>query len=123
MGSTGGRVGGTYSASDTRRADYAPSANDIRQRFTFSSVYELPFGKGKRWMTAGMASRFLGGWGIGNVTVVQSAPPFTVVTQANTTNAFSAGAQPPLRPRGPRLGSAPPCVGPRVRVAPFPPPP
>src|SRR5260370_38450470 len=100
MGSTGGRVGGTYSASDTRRADYGPSANDIRQRFTFSSVYELPFGKGKRWMTTGMASRFLGGWGIGNVTVVQSAPPFTVVTQPNPTHPFSAGSP---RSHGPRV--------------------
>ena len=37
----------------------------------------------------------LSGWRIGLVETVQSGPPFTVTTTANTTNAFPAG---PLRP-------------------------
>jgi hypothetical protein len=94
-GTTAGQDGGAYSNYYNRRADYGPSANDIRHRFTFSSVYELPFGKGKRWLTDGIVRYVLGGWGLGNVTVVQSPPPFTVVTQTNTTNAFSSGS---LRP-------------------------
>ena len=77
-----------------RRPDYGPSANDIRQRFTFASVYELPF-HGRLW----------GGWGIGNVTTIQTAAPFTVTTQTNTTNAFSAGAQRPIVLRDPALPS------------------
>src|SRR5262245_2832315 len=50
-----------------------------------------------------MTGSLLGGWGIGNVTVLQSAPPFTVVTQTNTTNAFSAGALRPMVLRDPNL--------------------
>ena len=106
IGTTAGQDGGAYSNYYNRRADYGPSANDIRGRFTFSSVYELPFGKGKHWMIKGIGSRLFGGWGIGNVTVVQSAPPFTVVTQTNTTNAFSAGAQRPIVLRDPSLDAA-----------------
>ena len=33
----------------------------------------------------------LGGWSVGSVAMVQSGAPFTVTTQTNTTNAFSAG--------------------------------
>ena len=103
IGTTAGQDGGAYSNYYNRRADYGPSANDIRHRFTFSSVYELPFGQGKRWIAKGLASHVVGGWGIGNVTVLQSAPPFTVVTQTNTTNAFSAGAQRPIVLHDPNL--------------------
>ena len=89
-----------------RRLDYGPSANDIRQRFTFASVYELPFGIGRRWLKSGAVSRLAGGWAIGNVTAVQTAPPFSVTTQTNNTNAFSAGPQRPNVLRDPNLASS-----------------
>jgi hypothetical protein len=109
-GTTAGQDGGAYSNYYNREADYGPSANDIRHRFTFSSVYELPFGKGKQWLTGGIARYVLGGWGIGNVTVVQSAPPFTVVTQTNTTNAFPSGSLRPNVLHDPNLDSGQPSV-------------
>ena len=55
-------------------------------------VYELPFGKTKRWLSKGPLAALAGGWLLGNVTTVQSGPPFTVVTQTNTSNTFAAGA-------------------------------
>ena len=35
----------------------------------------------------------LGGWSVGMLGTLQSGPPFTVTTQTNNSNAFSAGAQ------------------------------
>jgi hypothetical protein len=84
----------TYSNLYNRRADWGPDGNDIRHRFTWSSVYELPVGKGKRFLGRSALGWVLGNWALGGVVVAQSAAPFTVTTQVNTTNAFSAG---PLR--------------------------
>jgi hypothetical protein len=90
----GGALGdpGVYSNFYNRRADYGPSANDIRHRFTWSSVYELPLGREKRFLSGHWLGRVIGEWSIGAVAALQSGPPFTVTTQTNTTNAFSAGA-------------------------------
>jgi len=83
----------TYSNQYDRRADWGPSGNDIRHRMTFSSVYELPFGYGKRWMANGVLGQVVGGWTLGGILVAQSGAPFTVITNTNNTNANSAGAQ------------------------------
>ena len=92
-GSTVGADGGTYSNAYNRRADWGPSANDIRHRVTISSVYELPLGPGKRFFNSGLKGTLIGGWTLGSVVVVQSGAPFTVTTNTNNTNAFSAGNQ------------------------------
>jgi hypothetical protein len=76
-----------------RHLDKGPTALDIVQRFTLSSVYDLPFGKGRRWLDNGLASSILGGWTIGSIATLQSGGPATVITPTNTTNAFGAGAQ------------------------------
>ena len=72
-----------------RSLDKGPSGLDIRHRFTWSSVYELPFGRTKKWLTTGIGSRVLGGWSLGAIATVQTGGPFTVTTQTNTTNLFS----------------------------------
>jgi hypothetical protein len=82
-----------YSDYYNRRLDKGPDGLDIEHRFTWSSVYELPLGKGRRWMRNGVFSRIAGGWTIGAIGTVQTGGPFTVTTQTNTTNVFSAGAQ------------------------------
>jgi hypothetical protein len=81
-----------YSDFYNRAADYGPSANDIRHRLTLSSVYELPIGRGKRYLSSGLPAHLLGGWSVGMLGTLQSGPPFSVTTQTNSTNAFSAGA-------------------------------
>jgi len=37
-------------------------AFDIPKVFTFSAVYQLPFGRGQRWLTHGVVSKVLGNW-------------------------------------------------------------
>ena len=85
-----------YSDYYNRQFNYGPSGNDIRHRLTISSVYELPFGRGRRFLGGNnVVGRILGGFTMGVLGTVQSGPPFTVTTQVNNTNAFSAGAQRP----------------------------
>lgn len=76
-----------------RRLDKGPDALDVVHHFVWSSTYDLPWGKGRKWLHRGLAANALGGWTIGSVVNMQSGGPFTVVTQANTTNVFSAGGQ------------------------------
>jgi len=39
-----------------------PSIYDVRHNIVLASVYELPFGKGKQYMSDGLAGRLLGNW-------------------------------------------------------------
>jgi hypothetical protein len=87
-GSVVGGEGGVYSNYYNRGADYGYSENDIPHRATFSSVYELPFGKGKKYFTDGVMRHVLGNWSLGGILNWQAAAPFTVTTQVNTV--FSA---------------------------------
>lgn len=99
-----GATGGTYSNYYNRAADYGYSENDIPHRVTLSSVYELPFGRGKRWMTDNPLRHAFGNWSLGGIASWQSAPAFTVTTQVNTV--FSAiGALRADVSRNPNLGS------------------
>ncbi len=91
-GSTIGAEGNPYSNYYNRRADWGRSENDIPHRLSFSAVYDLPFGTGKRWLSKNKAKWILGDWGLSTVTTLQSGAPFTVTTQVDTTQAFSAGA-------------------------------
>ena len=77
-----------------RKLDKGPDALDIIHRFTFNSTYDLPWGKGRRWLTDGPASFILGGWNIGSMVMMQSGGPFTVTMQTSTlTGVYSAGGQ------------------------------
>jgi hypothetical protein len=61
----------------------------VPDHFVLTAMYEVPsFG-------GGLAGAMLSGWRFSALETLQSGPPFTVITAANTTNAFPAG---PLRP-------------------------
>lgn len=105
-GASLGNEGGSYSNFYNRRADWGPSDNDIRHRFTLSGVYELPFGKGRRWLKTHPLRYIAGDWSLGGVATVQTGAPFTVRTQANTSNAFPAGSLRADVSRNPNLDSS-----------------
>jgi hypothetical protein len=55
------------------------SAYDFRHRWTTSWVWELPVGKGKRWLGDNrVADLVLGGWQLGGIFTLQDGFPFTV---------------------------------------------
>lgn len=56
------------------RANY-----DVHHRWVSTVTYELPIGKGRKWMNrGGLANTLLGGWEVVWVQTFQSGPPFTV---------------------------------------------
>ena len=44
--------------------------------FNWSNVYQLPFGKGEKWLTHGLLSRVLGNWGLNNSFIIRSGQAF-----------------------------------------------
>ncbi len=53
---------------------------DVRHRFVFANVYDLPFGKGRKFLSGipTVADVFLGGWQLNNIVTLQSGPVFSV---------------------------------------------
>ena len=61
---------------------------DIRHRYMSVLSYELPIGKGRRWMNrGGVANQVLGGWDVIWPLTLQSGPPATV-TYAGSPNRY-----------------------------------
>jgi len=63
------------------RANRGVADYDIPHRFAFSSIYELPFGKGKRFLPGAhpAISGLFGGWQLSCVFIASSGVPGTVV--------------------------------------------
>lgn len=60
------------------RLNRARSAFDQRQRAVLSGGYELPFGRGKRWVSGGgLSSRLLGDWQVQAILSLLTGMPFT----------------------------------------------
>jgi hypothetical protein len=60
-----------------RYLDRAPDENNVPQAFTFSYVYDLPFGPGRHWLTKGPLVDLLGGWHWSGVVDLQSGYPLS----------------------------------------------
>jgi Carboxypeptidase regulatory-like domain/TonB dependent receptor len=62
------------------RANYGRSSFDYRHRFTLSTIYELPFGRRRRFMNdaGGFAETVAGGWQLASIVTAQSGAPFSV---------------------------------------------
>jgi Carboxypeptidase regulatory-like domain len=75
-------------------AEKGPTTPDFRHRLSVSYVYELPFGKGKRFASNanGVAQAVVGGWQVAGVTTVRSGEAFDVLMGSDLTN---TGAFPP----------------------------
>lgn len=93
----GGQAGSGYQHIEARRLNKGPSGADIRHRVAFSSVYELPFGKGRRFDMKNRVVEFVGGgWGLGGILELRTGVPWGVVEQTNRLNTFSDSQRPNL---------------------------
>lgn len=78
-----------------RRGDRGLSGNDIRHRFIWSSVYDLPVGQGKRFNPDSKIVRTaFSGWSVGLIAELRSGSPLSAVELTNQTNSFSDGVRP-----------------------------
>jgi hypothetical protein len=90
----GGR-GGTqvYQNAYNPAANYGSSNFDVRNALKGSLVYQLPVGRGKRFLNSNpYLDAFVGGWQTSATMVVHSGQPFTVVTTSNNAAADNPGS-------------------------------
>jgi hypothetical protein len=66
---------------------------DLRHRLVTSWIWDLPVGRGRRWLSSagGPAEAVLGGWQINGITSIYGGLPFTANSSINTLN--GSGAQ------------------------------
>ena len=60
------------------RNERGSSDNDIRHRVAINYVWQLPFGKGQRFVASGLMSKVLEGWQLSGITTFQSGHPYDV---------------------------------------------
>jgi hypothetical protein len=69
-----------------RACDRADSAQDFRHSFSANSVYELPVGAGKRFVSQpGVARMILGGWSLSGIATARSGFPVNVTLSRSST--------------------------------------
>lgn len=89
-----GRTSGMQNIYD-RRSERAISLQDVAQRAVISYVYDLPFGRSRRfgsdWNRA--LDAILGGWQVNGITTFESGLPLSITTQ-NTANAGNSVLRP-----------------------------
>jgi hypothetical protein len=77
--------------------EYGSSNSDVRNRFTFSPQYDLPFGQGKHFLNhGGVADEVLGGWKAAAIFQVQTGTPIAIPQVFRIGDPFGAGGTPNL---------------------------
>lgn len=99
-------AGGSDNSSDSSKAlpqnSYAPHSErgrsdfDVHHRLVVSPVYELPFGKGKKYLTSGWGSQLAGGWQLAGILQWQTGRPFTVYYGTDNSNTGENADRPNL---------------------------
>ncbi|HMG03128.1 MAG TPA: hypothetical protein VK596_08335, partial [Edaphobacter sp.] len=91
----GSRAGAqNYQRSYDPSANYANSNFDIRNAFKGNAVYQLPFGRGKRFLNNNLfLDEIIGGWQAAGTLVVQSGQPFTVSMATDNSYSLAQNAQ------------------------------
>jgi len=68
--------GGALQSPFNKKNDKSISGQDLPQNFVVSYIYELPFGKGKKFLNGGgVVSKIVGGWSIGAIQRYESGQP------------------------------------------------
>jgi len=85
--------------------EYTNATQDVRNRFTFNSYYELPFGAGRTFLNhGGFLDELVGGWAANLTFVAQTGQPFTVTPNntsiAGGTNRTAFLVRDPFAPGG-----------------------
>lgn len=84
--------------------------SDIPQAFTGSLDYQIPVGKGRRFLSSahGIANQVLGGWGLSGIVTLRSGLPFTPTISSDLANT-GVGSQRPDVIGSPVLVKDPTC--------------
>jgi hypothetical protein len=88
---------GSIQDNNNLRGERSLSSQDVPQRLVINYVLDLPFGRGKRFLSgaSGVMNKVVGGWGIDGVTTFQKGFPLVFSNGvANYTTLFGAGSRP-----------------------------
>jgi hypothetical protein len=71
-----------YGLADLNRFDISANRGNVvgtrRQRLLITGTYELPFGRGRRWLdTSHVVDSILGGWNVNTITLLETGPYLT----------------------------------------------
>lgn len=88
--------GTTYQDWNNLRNEYSLSANDVPDRLVVSYVYDIPVGKGRKFMNKApwILQQTIGNWGVEGVTTLQTGFPLHFYTAENNTSSFGGGSRP-----------------------------
>ncbi|HYM13680.1 MAG TPA: TonB-dependent receptor [Bryobacterales bacterium] len=85
-----------------RRAEWGPTYFDVRHQVVASYVYDLPFGKGKKFTLNPVADRVFGNWQVGGILTLHTGFPLTIQSSDRSgTNSRGARADIIGNPAGP----------------------
>ena len=65
------------------RRNYARNDFDRTHTFVQSYIYDLPFGKGKKWLSSGLASTVIGGWRMNGILTLMTGTPLNFSASGN----------------------------------------
>ncbi|MBM3736946.1 MAG: hypothetical protein FJW39_14275 [Acidobacteria bacterium] len=77
----------TFNWAPAYNRNRAQAGYDMTHNLHMGWLYELPFGKSKRYASDGMAAKVLGGWAVNGVAGFYSGTPFTVTAAGTSLNA------------------------------------
>ncbi|MGE0103138.1 MAG: TonB-dependent receptor [Blastocatellales bacterium] len=86
------------------RASRALAGIDIAHRFVISYLYELPFGRGRRFGSdsSGIVNAIIGGWQFNGITTFQTGTPLSISAN-NTAGLFNPLTRPNTNGNNPKL--------------------
>jgi hypothetical protein len=78
-------------------AEKGLSSFHTAHRFVTSGLFQLPFGRGRRWLdVGGVANAVLGGWELGSLIAVQTGFPITIAAGTDRSNTGAGFDRPNL---------------------------
>jgi hypothetical protein len=98
-GSVGGGESNGPENVNCLQCDKGPSVFDIRHNLAVNTVYELPFGNGKRFLNdGGVLNKFVGGWKFSSIGLWHTGHPLTVTMNVNPSQLPDGNDQTTQRP-------------------------
>ena len=84
--SAGAGDSAAYQNQACRACDRSNSSYDVRHNFVTTSIYQLPFGKGRQFLkNGGVSDKILGGWELSGLFTVRTGLPVNISMKPKTT--------------------------------------
>jgi hypothetical protein len=78
------------------KAEYARAINNLPHRFTFGGTYQLPFGRGRSFLSSNRwIDLAVGGWNVNTTFIAQTGGPLAVRMSTNGNSNAGSGSQRP----------------------------